>query len=266
MTLTVTGQAGPAAEDPRSRGPSPPSQEARSPLVPGPPAPLKRRTALAAAGTLEQRDGHDQRHGADGAGQPVFHGRRAGASPGSTVDARRAPSTPTPTSADQWAPTGTPPILPNENVAFMTPPELPGPSGPLDEGGSVPRGGRATGEGPPRAGPSAVRGPFARVGHGHTALSGAAGRRSLTGSARPPVRGAHTRRPPMPDASPSRPWRRHRAVAWAAALIALRITGIVLFRRRQPGDPRRRPPCQQAGAEPAHAAPGRAPALVRGTA
>jgi deazaflavin-dependent oxidoreductase (nitroreductase family) len=38
----------------------------------------------------------------------------------------------------------------------------------------------------------------------------------------------------MPDASPSRPWWRHPAVAWAAALIALRITGIVLFRRRQP--------------------------------
>jgi deazaflavin-dependent oxidoreductase (nitroreductase family) len=38
----------------------------------------------------------------------------------------------------------------------------------------------------------------------------------------------------MPDASPARPWWRHPAVAWAAALIALRITGIVLFRRRQP--------------------------------
>ncbi len=67
-----------------------------------------------------------------------------------------------------------PPILPNENVAFMAPPELSGPPGPVDEA-PVPRGVRATGEGPPRVGPSAVRRPFARVGHGHTALSRGSG-------------------------------------------------------------------------------------------
>jgi ribosome-associated translation inhibitor RaiA len=62
MTLTVTGQARPAADGPRSRGPSPRSQQARSPLVPDPPAPLKGRTALAAAGTLEQRDRKRRTH------------------------------------------------------------------------------------------------------------------------------------------------------------------------------------------------------------